>query len=124
MVRTALALGNLELAERLIIGVEPRTPYEEHALATVSAALAEAHGDLQAAAGGYEDAAERWQSFGVVPEQAFALLGQGRCLTRLGRRSEANPVLQHAREIFQELQAAPALAETDDLLQQATALSS
>ncbi len=88
------------------------------------AALAEAQGDLQAAAEGYEDAAERWQSFGVVPEQAFALLGQGRCLTRLGRRSEAGPILQQAGEIFQKLQAAPALAETDDLLHQATALTS
>ena len=124
MVRTALALGNLELAERLIIGVEPRTPYEEHALATASAALAEAHGDLEAAAAGYADAAQRWQAFGVVPEQAFALLGQGRCLTRLGRTSEASPVLVQAREIFLALQAAPALAETDELLQQATALSS
>ncbi len=124
MVRTALALANLELAERLVIGVEPRTPYEEHALATVSASLAEAHGDLQAAAGGYEDAAQRWQAFGVVVEQAFALLGQGRCLIGLGRTSEASPVLRQAREIFLALKAAPALAETDELLQQATALSS
>ena len=42
----------------------------------------------------------------------------------LGRTAEASPVLQQAREIFQALQAAPALAETDLLLQQATALSS
>ena len=113
MVRTALALDNPELAQRLAAGVEPRTPYDEHALATVNAALAEADGDLQAAAEGYADAAERWQSFGVVPEQAFALLGQGRSLTALGRTAEARPVLQQAREIFQTLQAAPALAETD-----------
>ena len=90
----------------------------------MNAALAEARGDLQAAADGYADAAKRWQAFGVVPEQAFALLGQGRSLTALGRTAEARPVLQQAREIFQTLQAAPALAETDALLQQATALSS
>ena len=40
------------------------------------------------------------------------------------RPTEAAPALQHAREIFERLQAAPALAETDALLQQATALSS
>jgi hypothetical protein len=62
--------------------------------------------------------------FGVVPEQAFALLGQGRCLLGLSRPNEAAPILQHARKIFERLQAAPALAETDALLAQATALSS
>jgi hypothetical protein len=122
MVRTAL--GDSELAQRLVAGLELRTPYHEHALATARAALAEARGDLGAAAEGYADAAGRWQAFGVVPEQAFALLGQGRCLTLFGRTSEVSPVLQQAREIFQKLQAAPALAETAELLQQATAISS
>ena len=104
--------------------LEPRTPYAEHALVAANAALTEARGDLQAAADAYADAADRWERFGVVPEQAFALLGQGRCLLGLSRPTEAAPVLQHAREIFERLQAAPALAETDALLQQATALSS
>jgi len=124
MVRTALTLGDSELAQRLVAGVEPQTPCAEHALVAVSAALAESDGELGAAAEGYADAARRWQSFGVVPEQGFALLGQGRCLTLSGRTSEANPVLQQAREIFQALQAAPALAEIDEFLQQATALTS
>ncbi len=124
MVRTALALGDPELADRLVTGVEPQTPNHEHALVTARAVLSEAHGDLEGAAAGYADAAERWQAFGVVAEQAFALLGQGRCLTHRGRTSEASPVLHQAREIFQELQAAPALAEIDELLQQARALSS
>lgn len=70
------------------------------------------------------DAADRWERFGVVPEQGFALLGQGRCLLGLSRPTEAAPILQHAREIFGRLLAAPALAETDALLQQASALSS
>jgi len=51
-----------------------------------------------------------------VPEQAFALLGQGRCLIGLSRPTEAAAVLQHAREIFERLGATPALAETDALL--------
>lgn len=124
MVRTALGVGHLELAERLVAGLEPRTPYAEHALVAANAALTEARGDLSSAADAYASAADRWERFGVVPEQAFALLGQGRCFVGLGRASEATPVLQHAREIFERLQAAPALAEIDALSKEATELSS
>ena len=122
--RTALSVGIPELARRLISGVEPLTPYHEHALAAANAALAEAQGHLAAAAEGYADAAQRWQTFGVVPEHTFTLLGHGRCLVALGRTSEATAVLQQAREIFHTFQAAPALAETDQLIGQATAFSS
>jgi hypothetical protein len=124
MVRTALGIGDRELAGRLVDGLEPRYPRAEHALVAANAALAEARGDFQAAADAYTDSAERWERFGVVTEQAFALLGQARCLLRLSRPTEAGPVLRGAREIFARLQAAPALAETDALLGQATALSS
>ena len=124
MVRTALAIGDPQLAERLVGGVEPRFPVAEHALVAASAALTEARGDLQAAADSYADAVARWERLGVVPEQAFALLGQGRCLLGLNRPTEATPVLQHAAEIFGRLQAVPALAETDALLERATELSS
>ena len=82
MVRTALGIGDPPLAERLVRGLQPRTPYAEHALAAANSALTEARGDLQAAADAYADAANRWERFGVVPEQAFALLGQGRCPRR------------------------------------------
>ena len=97
-------------------GYTPGYAYAEHAVVAANAALTEARGDLQAAADAYADAADRWERFGVVPEQGFALLGQGRCLLGLARPTEAAPVLQHAREIFERLQAAPALAETDALL--------
>jgi hypothetical protein len=124
MVRAALQIGEPALAERLIGDLEPRYPYAEHALVAANAAITESRGDLQAAADAHADAADRWERFGVVPEQAFALLGQGRCLLGLSRPTEAATVLQHTREIFARLQAAPALAETDTLLAQATAFSS
>jgi hypothetical protein len=124
MVRTALTAAKPELAERVVTGFNARDPLAQHALISARAALAEAHGRHQEAAEGYADAAARWESFGVVPEQAFALLGQGRCLVALGLLTEAAQPLSLARDIFQELQAAPALAETDALLQLATALSS
>jgi len=124
MVRAAVEVGATQLAELLTAGYVPRTPHAEHALASGNAALSDAGGDIEAAADGYADAADRWERFGVVLEHPFALLGRGRCLIGLSRPSDAAPVLRHAREIFERLEAAPALAETDALLQQATALSS
>ena len=123
LVRTALTTNNPQLAHQLTTGVERHTPYHEHALTAATAALAEANGHHQAAADGYADAARRWQTFGVPTEQAFALLGHGRCLLALSRPADATQPLLQARDIFQRLQAAPALAETDALLEQATALS-
>jgi class 3 adenylate cyclase/tetratricopeptide (TPR) repeat protein len=124
MARTALGLGDRELAERLVEDVEPRSPYTKHALVTANAALAEARGDLQVASDAYADAADRWERLGVVTEHGFALLGRGRCLVGLARPTEAAHPLREAREIFERLGAAPALAETDALLQESTALSS
>ncbi len=123
MVRVALTIGNPELAERLVTGVEPRTSIAEHALVAVHATLAEARGDHETAAADYAQAAERWQQFGVIPEQAYALLGQGRCLTALDQPAEATRALVQARELLDTLKAAPALAETDALLHQAGALT-
>jgi hypothetical protein len=124
MARTALAIGETALAERLVSGLQPRYPYAEHALVAANAALTEARGDLQTAADAHADAAGRWDRFGVVPEQAFALLGQGRCLLGLSQPAEAASALHHAREIFERLKATPALADADALLQKATAMSS
>ena len=124
LVRSAVTLGDNALAQRLITGVEPHTRYAAHALIATAAAIAEATGDVPGAAEGYADAAGRWEQFGVVPEHAFALLGCGRCLVGLGRPSEATPALQQARGLFHALGAAPGIAETDALLETATALSS
>jgi class 3 adenylate cyclase/tetratricopeptide (TPR) repeat protein len=123
-VRTAIAAGDRALAARLPKVREHPTPYMEHALVASEAALAEAAGNNEDAATRYGDAADRWREFGVVPELAFALLGQGRSLNAVGRATEAIPPLTEAQGIFERLQAAPALAATDALLQQATALSS
>ncbi len=123
LVRTALTTNNPKLAHQLTTGVQPHTPCHQHALTTATASLAEANGDHQTAADGYAEAAQRWQVFGVLTEQAYAHLGHGRCLHALGRHADATQPLLQARDIFQKLQAAPALAETDLLLRQSTALS-
>ena len=63
------------------------------------AQLAEAAGDHAAAALLYEEAAERWQQFGHVPERAYALLGQGRCLHALARRRSRAAAAHRTRAV-------------------------
>jgi class 3 adenylate cyclase/tetratricopeptide (TPR) repeat protein len=120
LVRTTLALGDAELAARLVTGVEPTSPLVEHALCACRAQLAEAAGELAEAAALYSDAGERWREFGNVPERACALLGQGRCLAALGK-SEAEEPLREARDLFASMGYKPTLAETEALLGQGEA---
>jgi class 3 adenylate cyclase/tetratricopeptide (TPR) repeat protein len=123
MVRTAVAGGDVALAERLASRIASLYPYQQHALCAVRAVISEAKGDTELAAQLYAEGASRWERFGVVPELAFALLGQGRCLVALDL-PEAAEVLRAARVIFAQLSAKPALAEADALLQRRTAVSS
>ncbi|MEJ7790742.1 MAG: hypothetical protein WKF65_02080 [Gaiellaceae bacterium] len=114
LVRSTLALGDSELPARLVRGVEPTTPLQAHALSAARPQLAEAAGEHAQAATLYAESATRWQEFGNVPERAYALLGQGRCLATLGQ-PPAEP-LREARELFASMGYTPALAETEALL--------
>ena len=120
LMRTTLALGEMELATRLLDGVEPRTPLSEHALAACQAQLAEAAGEHGRAAAVYAKAAGRWREVGNLPERAYALLGQGRCLAALAKPEAAEP-LREAQTLFASIEYRPALAETEAQLGQATA---
>jgi class 3 adenylate cyclase/tetratricopeptide (TPR) repeat protein len=117
-VRAALAIGERTIADVLAARLEPDFPYARHAKVAVDAALAEDGRDLERAADGYADATSRWAAFGVVPEEAFAALGRGRCLVALGRASEAAGDLHHSRRIFERLGTPRELAEIDQLLAQ------
>ena len=66
------------------------------------AGLAEARGRLEEAGELYRRAAERWAEFGSVVEQAYALLGLGRC-------GNARASLE-GEDIFASLGASPVLA--------------
>ena len=115
LVRTALGLNDCDLATSLTQGVPPLTPLHRHALTASRAQLAEAHGNHTEAAPLYADAAERWHQFGNVPERAWALLGQGRCLHTLDDPLAEEP-LAEARQLFAAIGYEPALAEAEALL--------
>jgi class 3 adenylate cyclase/tetratricopeptide (TPR) repeat protein len=119
----ALAVDDRALAERLVDHLDLDTLAERHALASAQAQLAEAGGDVAGAAGLYGEAARRWQEAGNVPDRAYALLGQGRCLRALGD-PEAEPPLRQARELFASMGYQPALTETEALLQEARTAAS
>jgi class 3 adenylate cyclase len=123
MIRTALTAGDPALAERLSDSLKPHYPAHEHAHCAARAQLAEHGGDHQDAATLYAEAAARWQQFGNVPEHAHALLGQGRCLTALADPA-AEQTLRQAAELFRSMGYRPALAETEELIEQATAPAS
>jgi hypothetical protein len=68
----------------------------------------------------YAEAAERWRGFSDVPERAYALVGQGRCLLAVGRPGAEEP-LREARELLDSMGYRPALAEAETLLAEAAA---
>ncbi len=115
-VRALIALNEPALAEQLTEALSSRHPLGQHAHVAVAAMLAEWRGDPTTALSGYLDAADRWHDFTMYVEEAFALLGQGRCLLALDRADEASPVLQRARDTFARMDARPALLETEALL--------
>jgi hypothetical protein len=120
MMRTAHGAGDTALAMRLMDGLEPRYPLDEHALCGARAQLAEQAGDHAGAASLYAEAAVRWDEFGNVPERAHALLGQGRCLLAAEPPTAQQPLLD-ARDLFASMGYKPALAVTEALLEQTAA---
>ena len=121
--RAARTLNEPDLLARLAADVPDTLPIQQHALATVHAVQAELAGDYGAAADLYADAANCWEQFTAVLDQAHVLLGQGRCLALLGNPT-AEMALRRARDLFQQMGARPRIDECDTLIAQAGKLSS
>ena len=113
--RALIALGEPALAAQLTATVSTRHPLGQHSHTAVAAMLAERRGYLTTALSGYLDAAERWHDFTMHVEEAYALLGQGRCLMALDRTDDAAPMLSRARDMFTNMDARPALTEIETL---------
>jgi tetratricopeptide (TPR) repeat protein len=101
-----------ELAERFLDGADTPAARYQHSLTSARAVLAETHGDLDLAAALYSDAGERWRGFGVVLEQAQALLGLARCAARGARTADGEP-LAAARRLLGSLGATALVADAD-----------
>jgi class 3 adenylate cyclase/tetratricopeptide (TPR) repeat protein len=122
VVRALTLCGDIEWAQLLLVAEENVVfARDRHAAVTANAIVAEAKGEAERALGLYNDAAGRWNEYGLLLEEGQALLGAGRCLLTLGRIPEASPMLGDARKIFATLRAEPLLEETEGRLEQATA---
>jgi ATP/maltotriose-dependent transcriptional regulator MalT len=104
------------LARDLIVAAEPSATRYRLAATTAQAVLTEATGDPEHAATLYTEAANGWSTYGQALEQALALLGQGRCLTQVGR-PDAERVLRVAHERLRSLGARPSATEAAALLE-------
>ena len=123
IVRAATGLGDVELAERLIQGVDQSFPVPAAAIDASRAQVLEARGELRLAAESYAAVANQWQSLGSRLEYGYALLGEGRCLAGLGDPAAA-PTLHEARREFHEIEAHGRVADCDAVLADVTRLSS
>jgi tetratricopeptide (TPR) repeat protein len=123
--RTAIDLGEIELAEQIAggLGDSMGRGFAGLTSSVALAPIAEARGELEAALALYEHLADYHRPRGEPVYLSEALVGLGRVLARLGRAGEAVEALNEARPILVELQAEPMLAETDALLGRLTAAS-
>ena len=119
LMRIAIALEELAIAERLLGRCIDAHRFGDHSRLSARAQLTEAAGDHAAAAELYREAADGWQEFGNVPERAYAVLGQGRCLAALNK-PEAREPLRLAQELFALMGYNPALAQAQALLGETT----
>lgn len=119
LVRCALHLGETDLGDALITGAQALTPQAGYVLETCRAQVLEGRGDHERAAATYLDAASSWEHHGTVPEQAYALLGRGRCLAAIADPA-AEEQLRRAAELFSSIGYRPALAEAEALIAQLT----
>jgi class 3 adenylate cyclase/tetratricopeptide (TPR) repeat protein len=114
VVRTALGVGDPELAQRLSERVEVEYALQNNAVDAARAQIAEHAGNHAEATALYASAAAHWEELGAVPEQAHALLGLGRSLLALDDRDAERPLAQ-AAELFRAMGYRPALAEAESL---------
>jgi hypothetical protein len=122
LVRVCALAGDRDAAARLLDRATPVTRRHRLGLQTAQAVVAEAFGDLDDAAGRYDEVAAAWSEYGSLPETGHALLGAGRARSRLGDPSTRER-LRNARAIFERLGATALVAETDRVLADSVGLA-
>ncbi len=103
IVRATLAAGKPELAVRIVGDRPVHVRRTRLAVASCRALLAEADGDLKAAAAGFREAAAGWEAWGGRFEQGHAAAGLARSLEAMGKVGEAALAASKADSIFASL---------------------
>ena len=125
-IEAALAAGENERAERLLVRFEARADRSQIpwclAVSSRCRALALAsRGELDAAAVALERALDEHQRSPVPFALARTLLAQGQVLRRLKRKRQARSALEDARRIFERLGAQPWVSRVDAELRRVAA---
>jgi tetratricopeptide (TPR) repeat protein len=91
---------------------------DSHSVLTAKAAMAASQERWEEAEAMYREAADLWERYGAVFEQARARSEGGRCSMRLGHTEEARSSLVKARKVFAELDATGLKAGVDKALRE------
>lgn len=116
LLKCALQVNDLDLAEQITTGVAATNPMLAHAHLHGRAMVDEWTGRLVQAVDGYVAVAERWGRFGSHVNQADALLGAARCQAALRKHDEARSLATAALHLYEAMPAAAKVAECDALL--------
>jgi tetratricopeptide (TPR) repeat protein len=109
--RALVVLGDLERLRALMAGPEPISARERLSSDSAMAVMAEALGELPAAADRYRRAAAAWGPYGMPLEVGQLLVGLARCEHALGRRTEAVAAAEEAIRVLTPLGARPLIEE-------------
>ncbi|HEU4673432.1 MAG TPA: adenylate/guanylate cyclase domain-containing protein [Candidatus Limnocylindrales bacterium] len=115
MTRLALALGDVDLAADVTVGVPSRTTVQRLGQRTSDALVAEARGAYEEAVVAFQEVATSWAEFGAVLETGLANLGAARCLIALGQVALARAPLDAAGETFARVASPPLLAAIEEV---------
>ena len=111
--RVSASMSDTELVSRAAAHAVAERPLSQCARATTAAICAESIAGPSAAREHFEEAAERWSVLGVPFESAMARLGVARCRPSPGGAAESARALRQARDVFAQLGASTALADTE-----------
>jgi len=117
--RVAVAAGQPDLAERLMVGSDAETPRGRLSITTARAVVAEGRGRSDEAAEAYAGAARGWQAYGFPLEHGRALLGGARVTLAAGHAHETEGAvrsLSTSLDVLRALGATPLVAEVDRML--------